>query len=347
MTSSNEMRDASHARDASHDPGPATAAARAEHVTRAAVAPVITPSSMVRFGTAGWTDRTLTAPGVFYPPNATSAEARLRYYATRFSIVEVDATYYALPSRQMAMLWAQRSPDDFVFDVKAHALMTGQPSEVARLPADVRAALPATLASKPRIYTKDLPPELQDAIWTIFLDALEPLRRAGKMGSILLQYPRWFGPGRTSRELIRDARDRLGSWTGAVELRNARWFTAADRDRTLSLLAELELPFVMVDAPQGTGSSVPPIVAVTAPSLAVVRFHGRRVETWEAPGVGVAERFRYLYDRDELEEWVPRLREVAREARNVHVIMNNCYANYGTTNAAELAALFGAAYASS
>jgi uncharacterized protein YecE (DUF72 family) len=95
----------------------------------------------------------------------------------------------------------------------------------------------------------------------------------------------------------------------------------------------------MVDEPQGFKSSVPPIVAVTSPRLAIARFHGRRADTWEKPGVGVAERFRYLYDKKELAEWVPRVEEAAAKTREMHVIMNNCYANYGTTNAAELAAM--------
>jgi uncharacterized protein YecE (DUF72 family) len=96
---------------------------------------------------------------------------------------------------------------------------------------------------------------------------------------------------------------------------------------------------VMVDAPPGTKSSLPPMVAVTSPRLAVVRFHGRRTETWEAANIPVVERFRYLYDESELGEWVPRIREAAAQVRETHVLMNNCYANYGTTNARELAAL--------
>ncbi len=327
-----------------HDPGTAAAAERAAAVRGAGASAERVGRSVVRFGTASWTDRTLTAPGVFYPPSATSAEARLRYYASCFSMVEVDATYYALPSRRTAMLWAARTPDDFVFDIKAHALMTGQPSEVARLPADLRAALPAAVAAKERIYAKDLPAEVDDAVWTMFLDALTPLRTAGKLGSILLQYPRWFGPSAAHRAALRAARERVGDGTAAVEFRNARWFDDGTRERTLALLAELELPFVMVDEPQGTASSVPPIVAVTTPRLAVIRFHGRRGDTWEARGVGVEERFRYLYDRRELEEWVPRIGEAAGEANEVHVIMNNCYGNYGTTNAAQMAALVSRAY---
>ena len=73
--------------------------------------------------------------------------------------------------------------------------------------------------------------------------------------------------------------------------------------------------------------------------LALVRFHGRNAATWEAKGVTPAERFRYLYDRDELDEWAPRIGDVAKDAKDTHVLMNNCYANYGTTNAREMAAI--------
>ena len=97
----------------------------------------------------------------------------------------------------------------------------------------------------------------------------------------------------------------------------------------------------MVDGPQGFKSSIPPVVATTSPDLAVVRFHGRRTATWEAMGgLPTVERFRYLYDRDELREWVPRIDRGGRAGpRDTHVLMNNCYANYGSTNARELAAM--------
>ena len=94
----------------------------------------------------------------------------------------------------------------------------------------------------------------------------------------------------------------------------------------------------MVDEPQGFKSSVPPVTAVTS-DLAIVRFHGRNAETWEAKGITPAERFRYLYTRDELREWAPRIRDVAKDAEDTHILMNNCYANYGTTNAREMAAI--------
>jgi uncharacterized protein YecE (DUF72 family) len=326
--------------ESAHDPGADVARERLDGIEEAAVEPIALPGAgPIRVGTASWTDPTMTAAGVFYPAGADSAEDRLTYYASRFPLVEVDATYYSLPARRTSELWVERTPPDFTFDIKAHALMTGQPTETKRLPKDIRTALPPELVEKPRIYAKDLPEELKGAVWEWFLDGLEPLREAGQLGSILLQYPRWFFTSSENRDTILDATERLGEVRKAVEFRNGTWFNEKNVERTMRFLEDHEIPLVMVDGPQGFKSSIPPIAATTSADLAVVRFHGRRAETWEAKGIPTVERFRYLYGRDELEEWVPRIREAAAQARETHVLMNNCYANYGSTNARELAAL--------
>jgi len=293
----------------------------------------------VRVGTASWTDPTMTAAGVFYPPDASSAEDRLRYYASRFPVVEVDATYYALPQEQMSQRWVERTPPGFVFDVKAHALMTGQPTETRRLPKAIREALPAELQQKARIYAKDLPGELTDEVWAAFRRGVEPLRAAGKLGAIFLQFPRWVFPSHEARQQIRDARERLGDLPIAVEFRHGSWFNEKNAERTLAFLTDSAIPYVIVDEPQGFKSSVPPVAVVTSPRLAVVRFHGHRAETWEQRDVQPAERFRYLYDEDELADWAQTISGVAKQAEQTHVLMNNCFSSYGTTNAAELARL--------
>jgi uncharacterized protein YecE (DUF72 family) len=327
------------------DPGVEVARERGERFDGVAAEPLRTSSgSIIRIGTASWTDPTLVRSGAFYPSWATSPEERLRFYASQFSLVEVDATYYALPAPRMAELWALRTPEDFVFNIKAHALMTGQPSEVSRLPKPMRDALPESLQSKTRVYGKDLPAEIYDEVWTTFADALRPLRDSAKLGSVLLQYPRWFLPGSANRAAILEARDRLSGMQIGVEFRNALWFNERNTERTLRFLEDERIPYVVVDEPQGLKSSVPPIARVTAPELAIVRFHGRRADTWEKPRVTVAERYRYLYEDKELQEWVPRIEQMAADAREVHVLMNNCYANYGTTNAQEIASLLRKTY---
>jgi uncharacterized protein YecE (DUF72 family) len=331
--------------DVEHDPGPEAARARLEAagLEAAAAEPLLLPSGhRIRVGTASWTDPTMTAAGVFYPAEAGSAEDRLGFYAGTFPVVEVDATYYALPSRRLSEMWVERTPPDFVFDVKAHALLTGQPTEAKRLPRAIREALPVELAGKARVYAKDLPGELLAEVWRQFADGLAPLAEAGQLGAVFLQYPRWFFTSSENRDAIREAKAALEPFglRVAVEFRNATWFNDKNRDRTLGFLADERIPLVMVDGPQGFKSSVPPIGATTSPDLSIVRFHGRRSATWEAmQGRPTVERFRYLYDRAELEPWVPRIAQAAADAADTHVLMNNCYANYGSTNARELAAM--------
>ena len=331
-------------RPAFHDPGPDSAVERA-HAVVDALPEAITMRGghRVRVGTAGWTDRTLLPAGLFYPKGVDTPEDRLRFYASRFPLVEIDSSYYGLPVRRNSELWAARTPDGFTFDIKAYALMTGHPTEVARLPKALREALPPAVASLERVYPRDLPPEIYDEIWSIFRDAVEPLVVAGKLGSVLLQYPQWFVPNAAARNAILEARHRLEGVPCTIEFRSRKWFDPPARDRTLAFLREHALPYVIVDEPQGLPNSVPPIAAVTSPALAIVRFHGRRDDVWNRRGVSVADKYRYLYDRDELASWVPRVLEVAQNADETHVVFNNCYANYGTTNALEMTAMLASA----
>ncbi|MGH7777973.1 MAG: DUF72 domain-containing protein [Candidatus Dormibacterales bacterium] len=326
--------------DDPHDPGFAAAAALAEPVLGAAKEPLrLSAGALARVGTASWTDPTMTRRGVFYPDRSTTAEERLRFYASQFPLVEVDATYYALPREENSRLWVARTPEHFVFDVKAHALMTGQPSEPARLPESIREALPDTLRTKPRVYGKDLPAEARDAVWDEFRAGIEPIRRAGRLGAVFLQFPSWVFPSDGARAAILEAKERLDTTRVAVEFRHGSWLNEKNAARTLDFLTRHEIPYVVVDEPQGFKSSVPPVSAVTSPELAVFRFHGHRQDTWERKNVPPNQRFRYLYDEDQLADWAVRIQEAGREAREVHALMNNCSGNYGTTNARQLADL--------
>lgn len=322
-----------------HDPGTDAARARAEVLDASTPALVRVGGTAVRFGTASWTDPTLLAPGVFYPERVTTPEARLKYYARLFSMVEVDSSYYALPTPRTAELWVERTPDDFVFDVKAFGWMTGHATDAARLPRSLKDALPNELAEKKRLYVKDVPREIRDEAWRLFAEAVRPLHEAGKLGAVFLQYPSWVRPAAHSPEMLARARRRLGDLPIAVEFRHGDWMSASLRERTWALLRANEMSYVVVDEPQGFASSVPPHTAVTSPRLAVVRMHGRRADTWEKPGTPPVERFRYLYDERELKPWVPKIVEIAGESEQVHVVFNNCYGNYGTTNALEMSGL--------
>jgi uncharacterized protein YecE (DUF72 family) len=285
-------------------------------------------------GTASWTDPTLLRSG-WYPDAATDAEGRLQYYASQFPLVEVDSTYYSMPSERNAVLWVERTPDQFTFDFKAFRLFTQHGTPVKDLPKPIREALPESLKDKTQIYLKDLPQELVDETWDMFRRALMPVHSAGKLGAVFLQFPPWFHAGQDHLSYIASAKEHLPDYRLAVEFRQAGWMDERHRDRTLNFLREHDIAYTSVDEPQGTRSSIPPVAAATS-DLAVVRFHGRRQDTWEKRGVGVEERFKYLYTEGELEEWVPKIDNLARETREVHVLMNNCYADYGVRNAKQL-----------
>jgi uncharacterized protein YecE (DUF72 family) len=287
----------------------------------------------VRVGTASWTDRTLIESG-WYPPEADTPERRLRYYARQFSLVEVDATYYALPAEQTAVAWAARTPAGFTFNVKAFSLFTQHPTRVGALPTDLRPAAEQT--GKDRVYLKDVDPAVTDQLWDRFLAALEPLRQAGKLGAILLQFPPWFPIGRARKEYIVACAQRAAPDRVCIEFRNRTWMTPDNQEETLGFLEQHRLPYVGVDMPQGHRDSIPPVLAATAPDLAVVRLHGHS-DKWDSKDIH--ERFGYRYNDGELKEWAPRIRHLADRAATAHVLFNNCYRDYAQVNAQQLAAL--------
>ena len=289
----------------------------------------------VQVGTASWTDRTLLESG-WYPPEADTPEQRLRYYARQFPLVEVDATYYALPGEQTAALWAARTPAAFTFNIKAFSLFTQHPTPVAALPADLRPAAEKT--GKVRVYFKDVGPAVADEAWQRFSAALEPLRSAGKLGAILLQFPPWFPISRARKDYIVACAQRAAPDRVCVEFRNRTWMTPGNQDETLGFLTEHQLPYVCVDMPQGHRDSIPPVLAATAPGLAVVRMHGHSAK-WDSKDIH--ERFGYRYTEAELTQWAPKVRDLAQDATGTHVLFNNCYRDYAQVNAQRLAELLG------
>lgn len=287
----------------------------------------------VRVGTASWAERTLVRETDWYPKRSMSAAERLAYYGARFSIVEADSTYYRPPSRNLTGGWAERTPEGFRMNIKAYSLLTGHPTKPETLWPDVAEALDPEARDKRNVYPHHLPDDAVDEVWDRFADALVPLREAGKLGAVLLQYPPWFTPKRSNREELARARERLGDLQLCVELRSPRWFRPDDLDRTLRWLADHDLACVSVDAPEVSGL---PREAMATTDLAVVRFHGRSDETWSGRAATAAERFRYLYDRRELRPWVGRVQRLADQTREVHVLMNNCYRDFGVRNAADM-----------
>ena len=288
----------------------------------------------INVGISSWTEPTLLKSG-WYPADANTAEERLRYYASKFTIAEVDSTFYAIPNEKTAQLWVERTPKDFTFNAKAFALLTQHPTPPARLPKDLREKVSDTKAN---IYFKDLGPKDKESVWDRFREALQPLQDAGKLGAVVFQFPKWFLPSAASYRFMEDLREWLPDFGIAIEFRQVAWMKEERRQRVLDFLKGRGYTYVVVDEPQGFASSVPPIVATTA-SLAMIRFHGHNRENWEKKGITTAEKFRYLYQPAELKSWVPSLESMAKSAHEVDAVFNNCYSDYAVRNAEDLAGL--------
>lgn len=294
-------------------------------------------SPKILIGTASWTDKTLIESKAFYPPQAKSAEDRLRFYAEQFPIVEVDATYYFPPTEKNSVLWVNRTPDDFTFHIKSYSLLTQHPTRPNSLYKDLQDEIPADHRNKKRLYHTHLPIEIMDEVWKRFADALMPLHSAGKLGVVHFQFPEWFVPGTESRNYIVECSERLHDFQIAVEFRNKMWTDKKGLERNLEFLRKHRIPITSVDMPQGFRSSLQPVPMVTSRKLAYVRFHGRNKENWEKEHASATPRFAYLYSKRELRGWVPKIQEIAEQTRETHVLMNNCYKDYAVQNARQLA----------
>ncbi len=274
-------------------------------------------SSAVRIGTCSWADESLVKH--WYPSGVRSAEARLRHYGEQFDTVEVDSTYYRLPAEEMVERWAERTPPGFVMHVKAFGMMTRHPVKLETLPPNLREGI--AVDERGRV---DRPPrEVRAAVCAEFRAALEPLRRAGKLGGILLQFPAYIVCKRASFDYLEWLREQLEGEELLVEFRHRSWLDNENRAHVLSFLEERGMGYVIVDAPKTEAKNlVPTVVALTTPT-AYVRFHGRNAKTWNVRGRSAAERFNYLYAAEELQEWVEPLAGLSQAAEQVYVMFNN------------------------
>ncbi len=295
-------------------------------------------------GTSSWTDKSLIDCGRFYPPDVGTPEARLRYYASQFPIVEIDSSYYGIPVDANARLWVERTPPHFVFNVKAYRLFTRHQTPVASLGKDIRAALGSTKAN---VYDKDVPAEILLELWRRFRAVLDIVRAAGKLGAVHFQFAPWVALHPESFAYIEHCRAMLAGFPLAVEFRNRTWFEG-DRHvaRTLAFERDNGLANVVVDAPQGIANTIPAVWEVTDPSLAVVRLHGRNRDTWNRKGLTASsQRFNYDYVEDELRDVAAEVVALSRRAQRTHVLFNTNYQDQGQRAAKTMTELLGQAAA--
>lgn len=297
-------------------------------------------------GTSSWTDKSLIDSGMFYPPTAKTPEDRLRYYASQFPIVEIDSSYYGIPSVENAQRWAERTPDGFVFNIKTYRLFNRHQTPLISLPREVQKALGPR--EKKNIYDHEMPGELVLDLWRQFRAVLEILRDAGKLGAVHMQFAPWVALHPDTFEYIEHCRAMLAGFAIAVEFRNRTWFeTDKRKSRTLEFERSNGLVNVVVDAPRGIPNTIPSVWEATNPALGVVRLHGRNRATWNLKGLKASsQRFDYDYNDEELTEIAGDVKALARKVATTHVLFNNNYQDQGQRGARTLKKLLAVGYLS-
>jgi len=250
---------------------------------------------MIYFGTSGFSYKDWVGP---YYPQGMPSSAWLEFYAREFSVTELNFSYYRVPTKSTLERLAAKTPDDFLFTVKAHQDMTHER-------------------------------EGKDGVFTEFVESLEPLIDSGKFGCILAQFPSSFHPGEDSVDYLRMFRERLGTLPLVVEFRNRGWLS----EQTFDFLRDNGLGFCCVDEPRLKGL-IPPVAEATS-SIGYVRFHGRNAKKWWQHKEAW-ERYDYTYSEEELEEWVPKLRKLEENTEKTFVFANNHWQGQAVQTARQL-----------
>lgn len=284
-------------------------------------------------GTSSWAD-----PGFVeeWYPKGLPAKDRLPYYAERFRVVEVNSSFYGIPERDTVGRWARVTPEGFVFDVKLPRLLSRHASQLKELPPDLRGDVEVTGRGRVR-----LTPELEAEVVERLKRAVEPLERAGKLRAFLLQLTPAFSPDRHELGELDALIEGLAPHPVAVEFRHHGWMRGERAERTLAQLSERGAVYVCVDAPPEDHVPImPPIDAVTRDDLAYLRLHGRNTDGY-LRGRTVAERFGWRYSDQELGEVGERVRGLAEQAGEVHVLFNNNRGDDAPTAAQRFMSLLG------
>jgi uncharacterized protein YecE (DUF72 family) len=242
-----------------------------------------------------------------------------------------------MPTAENAYLWAQRTPDDFVFNIKAFRLFTGHQTPLSALPADIRRELPDW--PEPVIYHDRMPADLRDELWRRYQLALEPLRMTGKLGAVHFQFPPWIRRDARGRARVADCARRMEEHLVSVEFRHRSWFESPSATTdTLAFERDLGVVHTVVDSPQGFDNTVPAVWECTHPELTLLRLHGRNTAAWNVSGAASSGRFQYEYSEQELAELAERFARLAAQSAQAHAVFNTNFEDQGMRNAAAFAA---------
>jgi uncharacterized protein YecE (DUF72 family) len=292
----------------------------------------------IRVGISSWAEPELLRSD-FYPAEIKTPEARLSYYSSRFPIAEIDSSYHFFPTQRNLALWLENTPDGFIFNVKIFSLFTQHPTAFTSLPRTIREKYANQIQAKGNVYLHHLPESAVDELWKISISSVELFRKAKRLGVVLFQFPPWFHPEPKNFDYIDSCQEKLYPYQVAVEFQAGSWLEKS-HDETLKFLRERRIALVCVDEPQGFKSSIPPVAEVTAP-VAIIRFHGRNKENWERKSIPATEKFNYLYNENELREWLPKIHSIAENTNELHIIFKNKHSDYLVKNAVQMKELLG------
>ncbi len=260
----------------------------------------------------GWGDHDIYPPGI-------QARDKLKSYAGIFPVVEVDSTYHALLGPDSIQRWVDETPKQFRFVIKAYRELTGHGRPKNREPL----------------------PWIE--LVTRYTESLQPALTEGKLTAVLFQFPPWFDCTRDHVRYIRRLREAFVGLPLAVEFRHQSWFTQSYQKRTLQLLKDLELIHVVCDEPQVGEGCVPIVPVVTSSSQVLIRFHGRNTDGWNNTGQQNWRnvRYAYRYSEQELREWIPLIKQLKKEAKQVTILFNNNSQGDAAENAQQLIKMMG------
>ena len=267
---------------------------------------------MITIGLTGWSD---------HDSIQRNRQRKLEEYASHFPVVELDTSFYAIPSKQNITQWIEKTPNSFTFIPKAYSVMTLH-----------------------RSFEEDF--NSMEDVFSIYTEAFSPMIESKKVKTFLFQFPPVFDCTRKNVNYIRFVRKHMGRLPLSVEFRNQSWFSEVNRDHTLNLLTQLDMTHVVVDQPQTPNNSVPKIIANTSSELSFVRLHGRNYEGWLGENVTDwrAERTLYNYSLEELEGIKDNVNQLEKESKEVCVIFNNNSGGHAAPNAKQLQSLLGLSF---
>jgi uncharacterized protein YecE (DUF72 family) len=253
-------------------------------------------------GTCAWADHEL-----FYPKSVKPSE-RLAYYAQFFQLVEIDSSFYGIPSPSIVKQWVMQTPANFTFDIKAFRSLT--------------------LHDRGDGWTDQRSEDVSH-----FAEAVSVLEQSGRLGSVLLQFPPWFVKSETHQNYLVQLVERLHPFRLALEFRHRSWWQG-DSSGVIEWMKQMRVVNVVCDEPQIGMGTIPFRPEITNSQFVVFRLHGRNAVTWYDKGLSSSmQRFDYKYSREELSALVPYVREWSQSAQDVHILMNNNQSDYAITNA--------------